>query len=102
MFAVVQIGSNDRRSPCITPRIVLAGVACARAKAGANPVNAAAATPPFSTLRRVVVMRASSVLLPPRHLPSADLPLFYRGLTHGSRWPATPPARAVDFRCFTA
>src|SRR5918998_2329012 len=60
MFAVVQIGSKARRSPCITARTVLAaaGAVWARRTPGAL-ARAAAAAPDCSNVRRVVVMGVS-------------------------------------------
>src|SRR5215218_8697975 len=60
MFAVVQIGSKARRSPCIAARTVLAaaGAVWARRTPGA-PARAAAAAPDCSNVRRVVVIELS-------------------------------------------
>src|SRR5947208_2946416 len=57
MFAVVQIGSKARRSPCITARSVFAGVGvpCALRMPGA-PASAAAAAVVCRKLRRVLIM----------------------------------------------
>src|SRR3954469_18449417 len=57
MFAVVQIGSKARKSPCITARSVFpaAGVPCALRIPGA-PASAAAAAVVCRKLRRVLIM----------------------------------------------
>src|ERR1700679_556388 len=51
MFAVVQIGSNERRSPCITARMVLAAAGCAWAR---MMFGAVVATPAARPVRRIV------------------------------------------------
>src|SRR5436305_13400368 len=60
MFAVVQIGSSERRSPCITARMVRAREGCARVMLGmpetAAAAAAAAAAVPCTKRRRVVRM----------------------------------------------
>src|ERR1043165_670292 len=53
MFAVVQIGSSERRSPCITARMVRAREGCARVMAGTLE-SAVAASEPWTKRRRVV------------------------------------------------
>src|SRR5215207_11146586 len=58
MFAVVQIGSKARRSPCITARIVLPAAGCARSTEGAW-VSAAAAAVVCRNVRRVAFMASS-------------------------------------------
>src|SRR5437660_1313160 len=58
MFAVVQIGSSERKSPCITARMVRAGEGCARTMPGA-PEKAAAASVPWTKRRRVVRIETS-------------------------------------------
>src|SRR5215207_1904669 len=73
MFAVVQIGSSTRRSACITARIVRAGPGCARVlMMDGALVSAAAASPPFSTFRRVVMVN-----------PPTELALVLHKLGHG-------------------
>ncbi len=99
MFAVVQIGSNDRRSPCMTARTVLlaAGRVCARTMPGA-PAKAAAATPPFNTIRRDVDIACSLLCFrPPGWLdcpaPAADFLSLFEGINSrkpSARNPLTP------------
>src|ERR1700746_1898160 len=71
MFAVVQIGSKERKSPCITALSVFAaaGISFARPIAGAA-MSVAAATLPWTKRRRVV-----PIFILPFSLP--------RGLIHG-------------------
>src|ERR1041384_1281873 len=57
MFAVVQIGSSERRSPCITARMVRARAGSARPMPGMPEVAAAAASVPCTKRRRVVRMK---------------------------------------------
>src|SRR5262245_13011909 len=53
MFAVVQIGSSERRSPCITARMVRAREGCAYVLCG-SAVSAVVASVPCTKRRRVV------------------------------------------------
>src|SRR5215204_5171033 len=53
MFAVVQIGSSERRSPCITARMVRAREGCACVLRG-SIVSAVVASVPCTNRRRVV------------------------------------------------
>src|SRR6185295_6145079 len=76
MFAVVQIGSSERRSPCITARMVRAGEgACARTMPE-TPESAVAASVPWTKRRRVVRMTVS---------------LGFRRFTHGNAEHGKPP-----------
>src|SRR5215217_4606802 len=56
MLAVVQIGSRERRSPCITARIVLAREGCALSILGI-PESAVVASVPCTKRRRVGRMK---------------------------------------------
>src|SRR5947199_4248954 len=63
MFAVVQIGSSERRSPCITARMVRAREGCARVTPGI-PENAVVASVPCTKRRRVVRMEVLPLCWP--------------------------------------
>src|SRR5256885_11026271 len=58
LFAVVQIGSSERKSPCITARMVRAREGCARPMRG-SPESAVVASVPWTKRRRVEIGRAS-------------------------------------------
>src|SRR5580704_18674611 len=96
MFAVVQIGSNTRRSPLITARNVLdtVGPAWARARCRAPAATATpAARPVFSTLRRVVV-----ILVPlwQRIQAAGGVRPARCSLLAGRRYDKTSPGRRQD------
>src|SRR5215210_2282383 len=110
MFAVVQIGSKARRSPCMTARMVLPAAGCARSTLGAW-VSAAVAAVACRNVRRVVFMRPlpdrakAGASRGPRSIYSRDAPPLQGARRAGASNHQPPfgqlvvgPVRARDFR----